>query len=376
MTYPQRLFKYVLLVGFCSSPVYAQTSSNVSYLYFGADGKLRSTTDMRLLTASTSTPVASSQTSQQLYGLTDVQKLLLTAVNTNAASLAAEITRAQNAESVLTNSITTFNTNINNEIIRAKTNETSLSTLINNEKIRAQTAETNLQTSLTAVQTTNTNALTQSRINVANGVAGLNASAQITSPSIGDISQAQVTSSRTATQLSGLVDTANTNITTLTTGLSNETTRAQTAELANKTLVQSMIPSTSINANGGVSGLNSLGQVTAPIASTTGVFSSYVTLSVASSISASGTTLATATALTAQINYVATVSSAGAGVVLPSVPAGTVIQVINRGANTLYVYPNTTSEQIESQGAGNYQDIQSGSTSWFTKITPTLWSIK
>jgi hypothetical protein len=59
----------------------------------------------------------------------------------------------------------------------------------------------------------------------------------------------------------------------------------------------------------------------------------------ATSISAAGTTQATATELTAAVNEVATVAS-GAGVVLSSnIAAGDEQAVFNAGANPLKVYP-------------------------------------
>jgi hypothetical protein len=61
---------------------------------------------------------------------------------------------------------------------------------------------------------------------------------------------------------------------------------------------------------------------------------------VSSGISAAGNSQGTATALTGQMNTVATVA-AGAGVVLPSPVAGQEVFVSNQGANPLTVYPPT-----------------------------------
>jgi hypothetical protein len=69
---------------------------------------------------------------------------------------------------------------------------------------------------------------------------------------------------------------------------------------------------------------------------------SYHIRSIATGISAAGTTQATATAITKEINVVSTVQTgipANNGVVLPTATAGMVIIINNTTANTLFVYP-------------------------------------
>lgn len=66
------------------------------------------------------------------------------------------------------------------------------------------------------------------------------------------------------------------------------------------------------------------------------------TESAANGVSAAGTTQGTATLLSSLINRITTVG-ANAGVVLPASAAGLIITVINSGANTLSVYPDTGS---------------------------------
>jgi hypothetical protein len=102
---------------------------------------------------------------------------------------------------------------------------------------------------------------------------------------------------------------------------------------------------------------------------TTGLFQSTAT-----AVSAAGTTQGTATALTASNNVVTTVG-ANSGVILPSsTTAGWMITVINRGANPLNVYPNT-SAAIDGAAANTpivvpvnqfLQVINSSNTQWFT----------
>lgn len=60
--------------------------------------------------------------------------------------------------------------------------------------------------------------------------------------------------------------------------------------------------------------------------------------SLATGISAAGTTQGTATALTASFNEITTVA-AGQGVVLPSPEAGEIMLIANQGANAMNVYP-------------------------------------
>jgi hypothetical protein len=99
---------------------------------------------------------------------------------------------------------------------------------------------------------------------------------------------------------------------------------------------------------------------------------SYVIHSVATSISAAGTTQGTATALSKEINVVSTVA-AGAGVVLPTAIAGMIISVTNTNGNALLVYPSSGT-QINSlgtnvafsQGATTIQFIAPTTTQWYT----------
>ena len=89
-----------------------------------------------------------------------------------------------------------------------------------------------------------------------------------------------------------------------------------------------------VSGNANVGNLNSAGNVTAPyIISTTNVI-----FSVATGISAAGTTQATGTAINKDFNVVSTVLT-GNGVTLPTAVAGMRITVLNTSANALAVYP-------------------------------------
>jgi hypothetical protein len=90
-------------------------------------------------------------------------------------------------------------------------------------------------------------------------------------------------------------------------------------------------------------------------------------------ITAAGTTLGTATHLTAQQNIVTTTGS-GTGVSLPLTPAtGLVVMVKNYGANTLLVYPNTSGTAIGQSAAGvavsvptlDYMTVTYDGTQWW-----------
>lgn len=86
-------------------------------------------------------------------------------------------------------------------------------------------------------------------------------------------------------------------------------------------------------------------------------------------ISAAGTVQADATAISARVNVVRTVTS-GAGVRL--VYDGTPKRVINRGANELKVWPQTSGD-FESQGANLHAVIPVGGTTDFIPDTSTTW---
>lgn len=86
---------------------------------------------------------------------------------------------------------------------------------------------------------------------------------------------------------------------------------------------------------------NAIANVTGNIFSNSNVISNaYFVSSVATLIAAAGTTQATATALTKEINIVSTVP-ASTGVILPTAVAGMRIVVRNAGANALNIYPAT-----------------------------------
>ena len=97
----------------------------------------------------------------------------------------------------------------------------------------------------------------------------------------------------------------------------------------------------------------------------------FVSYGVSTSISAAGSTQAGATALTRPINVVSTVSS-GAGVILPTVPPGARIIIMNTSANALNVYP--PSGAVVNSGSTNAAYSQpAGARLEYISVTSTQW---
>jgi len=93
--------------------------------------------------------------------------------------------------------------------------------------------------------------------------------------------------------------------------------------------------------------------------------------SIATGISAAGTTQGTATALTKSFNEVTTVA-ASSGVVLPSPEAGEIVLVANQGANAVSVYP-ASGHSINSLSANTAQSLATDTRRIFFALTTTKW---
>jgi len=128
------------------------------------------------------------------------------------------------------------------------------------------------------------------------------------------------------------------------------------------TAAQPNITSTGTLTSVSVSGNAAAGNVTV---------TGYHFRSVATGISAAGSTQGTATAISKEINIVSTVAS-GAGVVLPTAVAGMAITITNTSANSLLVYP-ATGAQINSLGTNIGFTQVSGATLQFVAPTSTQW---
>ena len=90
-------------------------------------------------------------------------------------------------------------------------------------------------------------------------------------------------------------------------------------------------------------------------------------------VSAAGTTQGTATALTVDYNVITT-AAASSGVVLPTATAGRRIVIVNKGANTLSIYPATggtidalaANAAIQVAANGSIELMASSVTQWYS----------
>jgi hypothetical protein len=97
--------------------------------------------------------------------------------------------------------------------------------------------------------------------------------------------------------------------------------------------------------------------------------------SVTTGITAAGTTIADATALTSFLNVVGT-TAASTGVKLPSTfPIGQVGIVQNDGANALNLFPHSSSGTINGGSAGAAVTIASAAANIFFKTSATNWQV-
>ena len=91
-----------------------------------------------------------------------------------------------------------------------------------------------------------------------------------------------------------------------------------------------------------------------------------------SAISAAGTTLATATRLTASINVITT-AAASSGVQLQQTEIGDMVEILNLGANAVTVYPDAAANQINQLSAGTGFALGTNTSCILRKFTSTRW---
>lgn len=89
-------------------------------------------------------------------------------------------------------------------------------------------------------------------------------------------------------------------------------------------------------------------------------------------ITAAGTTLATATALTASNNFVSTATS-GQGVSLYNGVIGDEVFVYNGSGNAIVVYPPTSSQKINQLAAGGGVNLPNATLLAVQKWSSTQW---
>lgn len=93
--------------------------------------------------------------------------------------------------------------------------------------------------------------------------------------------------------------------------------------------------------------------------------------SVVSNLTATGTSQATALALTADCNIFGTVGSS-TGARLPDFDVGDDITIVNGGANALSVYP-PTGHQINALAANAALSVPAGRSARFRRVSSTRW---
>lgn len=90
-------------------------------------------------------------------------------------------------------------------------------------------------------------------------------------------------------------------------------------------------------------------------------------------ITAAGTIITDATDLTS-VHSIVTTTAASTGVQLWDAPIGAMLTVVNRGANTLKVYPSSGSDAINTLGAGNPASLTAGLGGIFIRNAAATWA--
>jgi hypothetical protein len=102
-----------------------------------------------------------------------------------------------------------------------------------------------------------------------------------------------------------------------------------------------------------------------------GEYGGFVSFGVSQTVTAAGSTQATATLISRNINNVTSVA-ANTGVILPSAIPGYRVLIRNSGANALRVYPNTGA-QINTLGANAFLSLENGALIEFVSLSATQW---
>lgn len=109
------------------------------------------------------------------------------------------------------------------------------------------------------------------------------------------------------------------------------------------------------------------GTVTIPI----GASITLPNFSTSATVSAAGTNQGTATALTSDVNIITTVGS-GTGVILPTAAAGKKVVIVNKGANTLNIFP-ASGAAIDALGANTAITLPVNGVMDFSASSTTQW---
>ena len=94
--------------------------------------------------------------------------------------------------------------------------------------------------------------------------------------------------------------------------------------------------------------------------------------SIATGLTAAGTTISDALDLNADTNVIGTAAS-GSGVQLPACESGDSVEIYNGGANACTVYPDGATSQINGLSAGSGFLLATNTSCYCRKITATRW---
>ena len=94
--------------------------------------------------------------------------------------------------------------------------------------------------------------------------------------------------------------------------------------------------------------------------------------SIATALTAAGTTISDALGLVADTNLIGTCAS-GAGVQLPATENGDGIEIYNGGANACKVYPDASTAQINGLSAGSSFLLATNTACFCRKVSSTQW---
>jgi len=95
---------------------------------------------------------------------------------------------------------------------------------------------------------------------------------------------------------------------------------------------------------------------------------------VATGLVAAGSTLATALALPASINFIATAAAATGVILAANANPGDAIFVFNGGANAVLVYPPTSTGTVQGAGAGVGFSVGTLKSATFVAAAPLTWA--
>ena len=98
------------------------------------------------------------------------------------------------------------------------------------------------------------------------------------------------------------------------------------------------------------------------------------TRSVGTGLTAAGTTISDALALTSLVNVVTT-AAASTGVKLPDAPIGQMVTVQNNGANAINVFPHSASGTINAGSAGAAVTTASAAGAICIRNSSTDWTV-